>query len=212
MDKSLAHQRLRQAVEYLKDKGTARRQADMAALMGVPQPHIAAALKGDERRLTEGFLRRFAGAYSDYINVDWLLTGEGTMEVPDKSMKPHIDVKAAAGFMTGFAESDSGKNLRSLQSFFPKYDFTIMAEGNSMEPLFMNGDILFCRISSDTQNPPIGKVCVIDSMSGAVVKEIKAITENSIICHSINPRYKDFFIELSDINQVAEVVEVLRTL
>ena len=212
MDKIIAHQRLRQAVEYLKDKGTARRQADMAALMGVPQPHIAAALKGDERRLTEGFLRRFAAAYSDYINEDWLLTGEGEMTVPDKSLRPHIGVLVAAGFMTGIGENDKGDDLCEKIPFLSDYDFTITAYGQSMTPEIEDGDILACRIAQDRANPPIGKICVIDSKEGAVVKIIKGASNSEIMLHSINPDYKDYSIELSSLNRIAVVVGIIKKL
>ena len=96
MDKDQAFARLTQAVEYLKDNGQARTQMDMAALMGVRQPHLASALNGDYKRLTEGFLRKFAAAYSDYINEDWLLDGKGQMEKADRrSTRPHIPADKA---------------------------------------------------------------------------------------------------------------------
>ena len=89
MNKEQAFERLTQSVEYLKDNGKARNQTEMADLMGVRQPHLASALNGDFKRLTEGMLCKFAAAYSDYINEEWLLTGEGEMAAPDKSMRPH---------------------------------------------------------------------------------------------------------------------------
>lgn len=210
MDREQALVRLKQAVEYLKDRGQARKQADMAVLMGIHKQHIASALNGDPKRLTERFLRKFASAYSDYINGDWLLTGEGNMELPDKSLRAHIGVKATAGFMSGIIERDSDDDMRAKSAFLPEYDFTIVANGDSMLPKIESGDILACRIVNDRINLPIGKICVIDSNEGAVVKVLKEIKDSQVILHSLNPEYNDYVVHASSINNLAVVVGMVR--
>ncbi len=225
--------RLHQAIDYLKDKGKIHKQQDIADKLGIGKSYVSEAIKGKPRQFTKGFLARFASAYSEYINEEWLLTGEGVMAknmtfsipaetgssylklvhqiIESKSaFKPHIEAKASAGFMDGFSEGDYGRNMRSVIEFFPQYDFTIEVQGDSMLPDYAEGDILACRISTDRINPPIGKVCVIDSKDGPVVKEIKAVNRDSITLHSLNPRYRDYKVDFDNINQIAVVVGSIR--
>ena len=212
MDKSSAHIRLLQAIDYLKDNGLARKHEDIAEAAKISRPNISAAIKGNPRYITEGNLRKFAAAYSDYINEDWLLTGEGEMAVPDKNLRPHFEAKAAAGFMGGVSEGEYGNDMCPMIPFFSDYDFTIEVQGESMLPDYKEGDVLACRIAKDRLNPPIGKVCVIDSKEGAAVKEIADVTDSAVVCHSFNPdpKYKDYEIEFDNINQIAVVVGTLR--
>lgn len=212
MDKIEAYRRLNQAVEYLKDNGKARKHEEIADLTGIPRPHISAALKGDPKRITEGNLRKFASAYSDYINEKWLLTGEGEMAKQLRELRPHIHAKAAAGFMNAVSEGEYGEDQRPMIPFFRDYDFTIEVQGRSMLPDYREGDILACKIAKDRLNPPIDKVCVIDGREGAAVKVITGLndSETAIICHSYNLAYPDYETEFSNINHIAVVVGMIR--
>ncbi len=211
MDKERALARLRQSIDYLKDNGKARKHEEIAKLTGISRPHVSAAINGDFSRITEKNLRRFAAAYSDYINENWLLTGEGEMEVPDKTMRPHFDAKASAGFMCGVGEAETG-TLRPRIPGMKDYDFTIEADGNSMLPRIVSGDLLVCRKADDRANPPIGKICVIDGKDGAAVKVIASANDDSetVTLHSLNPDYPDYDVEFSDILDIAEVVGLVR--
>ena len=210
MDKESVHRRLTQAVDYLKDKGKARNQAEISALTGVLQPHVSSALKGNPNRLSKQFIHKFATAYSDYINEQWLLTGEGQMVVADKAMRPHVSAKASAGFMDNLSEADYGDDTRPLISGMPHYTFTINAKGDSMLPRIEDGDTLLCRKLTDRLNPPIGKICVLDTKDGWVVKVIKGVTEDTMTLHSLNPDYRDYDIDLNTILGIAQVVGLVR--
>lgn len=212
MSNEYAHIRLLQAIGYLKDNGAIHKQQDIADALGMGKARISEALKGKEGKFTTGFIKRFAAAYSDYINEEWLLTGDGEMAVPDKSLRPHIGVKVSAGFMAGLGENDKGDDLHNKIPFLSDYDFTIITDGQSMLPDIDDGDILACRIAQDRANPPIGKICVIDSKEGAAVKVIKEVSNSSIVLHSLNPDYKDYKVAVSDINRIAVVVGVIKKL
>lgn len=190
----------------------ARKHEDIADLCGIPRPNITAAINGNVRYVTKGNLEKFAKAYSDYIDESWLLTGEGQMAKPDKSMRPHYDAKACAGFMCDVSVAEIG----TLQPRIPgmkEYDFTIGAHGESMMPRIEDGDLLVCRKSGDRANPPIGKICVVDGKDGAVVKVIAEANEYGLVLHSLNPdpKYHDYPVEYSAINGVAEVVGLVRS-
>lgn len=203
--------RLRQAIDYLKDKGQIHKQQDIADRLGMDKSQLSKAKAGKSRYSLDGFLRQFAAAYSDYITESWLLTGEGCMAVPAKTKRPHFDVTAAAGFMDGVADGITEASMREVIEGTPAYDFTIDVSGDSMSPQLLSRDTLLCRIAADPANPPIGKACVIDTLDGAVVKVIAAATGDSVTLHSLNPDYPDYDIPASSINRVALVVGFIRT-
>lgn len=205
------HARLLQAIDYLKDKGQIHKQQDIADKLGKGKSYISEVMANKNGRLTDGFLRSFAAAYSDYITESWLLTGEGNMEVPAKTKRPHFDVTAAAGFMDGIADGITQASMREVIEGMPRYDFTIDVSGDSMRPQILNRDTLLCRIVADPANPPIGKACVVDTIDGAVVKVIAAATGDAVTLHSFNPDYPDYDIPASSINRVAIVVGFIRT-
>lgn len=161
--------------------------------------------------MTLGLLERVADTFPDILNRDYLLTGQGDVAAPDRSMRPHFEATARAGFMTGLSNPEAG-SLRHRYDDIPDYDFTITAEGDSMMPEIKSGDILFCRHSRDRANPPISKVCVLDGKDGAVVKVIRTADSDTVTLHSLNPDYKDYTVPLADILGIAEVVALIRPL
>lgn len=73
--------RILQAIEFLKDAGKVHKQQDVAEMMGTDKANISRALKGDEKYLTNRFLRRFNEAYGNIFNIEWLIDGVGEMLV-----------------------------------------------------------------------------------------------------------------------------------
>lgn len=201
---------MHEAIDYLKDMGRVHKQQDLVEVLGMGKANLSRALNGADGYFTEGFIKRLAGAYSDYINEKWILTGEGKMAKPLRETRPHVHAKAAAGFMNAVSEGEYGDDEQPLIPFVPDYDFTIEVVGESMLPDYREGDILICKIANDRLNPPIGKVCVIDGHEGAAVKEITGVTDSAIVCHSVNPAYPDYETEFGNIHQIAEVVGLLR--
>lgn len=74
-------ERFKEAFEYLKSSGTAHTQRDIALKMDSSEGNISKAMKGDERVLTNRFLRRFNEAYGNIFNIEWLIDGVGEMLV-----------------------------------------------------------------------------------------------------------------------------------
>ena len=209
-----AHGRFAQAFDWLRFKGLFKSQTELAKILAVPQPHISAALKGDPRRLTDGFLRKVADAFAAHISPAWLLDGTGRMEPDDAApaTRPHFDARAAAGFLDGYAQGTVEAERCPLVPFAPDYDFTIEAAGRSMEPDIMSGDTLLCRRIHDRLNPPLGRICVFDTAEGALVKVLLKVTPEAVLLHSINPDYPDPVLSPLSVLSVALVVGITRTL
>lgn len=234
MDKEQAFARFHQVFDYLKNTGKIHSWVDFAKGIGVSKSYMSDAKADRGGKFSKDFLDRIADAYSDYIDKDWLLTGEGemaktvTIEVESDLagaykeltlrvlnskglVRPHYDAKASAGFMDGISEGKMSAEFRALAIPTLNYDFSIDAKGDSMMPRIEDGDTLLCRISDDRLNPPIGKICVLDTKDGWVVKVIKRVGEDTMTLHSLNSEYHDYDIDLSTILGIAEVVGSVRS-
>ena len=92
----------------------------------------------------------------------------------------------------------------------PPYDFTIDVKGNSMEPEIKAGDVLACKKVSDRLNIPTGKICVIDTKNGPLVKVVVGVEDGMVRLHSLNPDYRDIEVEPSEVIGIARVVGIIR--
>lgn len=159
------------------------------------------------------------------ISPAWIINGEGCMlktnsgEKPALSEKiptpietrPRIPFDAAAGQLSIALDSATEADCEQIPIIptFPRYDFTIIARGNSMEPQYLSGDELACLFISDSSFIQWGRSHVLDTAQGVVVKRIFD-NGDSILCKSNNPAYPDFSIPKTDIYRMALVVGYIR--
>lgn len=211
IDRTILLQRLERAYELLLERGIIHSKSDLARAINKAPKNLMAAFSNTGRAMTLGLLTRVADTFPDVLNRDYLLMGEGDVAAPDRTMRPHYEATAAAGFMSGLADPEPG-TLRPRIPDMPSYDFTIDARGESMEPKIKSGDTLLCRLAEDRANPPIGKVCVIDSKDGAAVKVLAAASESgrTLTLHSLNPAYRDYTVDAAEVSHIAVVVALLR--
>lgn len=165
------------------------------------------------------------------LNRVWLLTGEGEMLTgrgavepiapsgtrsagpdADGETRPVIPYSAAAGILSGDV---SGVTLsrceqRPLVRQFPAYAFTIVARGDSMLPVIESGDELACRALPSGSFIEWGRVYVIDTAQGVLVKRLYD-DGDALICRSYNPDYPDFTIPKADVRTICRVVGLIRT-
>lgn len=204
--------RLVQAIDYLKDKGQIHKQQDIADSLGMAKTHLSSALHGG-KYLTTGFLKRFARAYAEYINEDWLLTGEGEMvKVDTRSLRPRLPLEVAAGPMgvTIGTAIESNCEFLPIIPDMPAYDFTIPVRGDSMEPLLFDADILYCRAIDNASELREDGVYVLDSAEGAVVKRL-TLTADGVLCKSENPKYAPYIIPAAEVLRIYIVVGMSRS-
>lgn len=241
MGNSNAHSRLNQVIEYLKDNGVIHKQQDIADRMGLPRSTVSNAMHGRARLSFENFLRRFAHAYPR-ISVDWLLTGEGAMVLPDThTQRPHYNGHVAAGAWDIEPQPVITDTWRDILDIAPEYDFTATATGDSMLPLIHDGDTLYCRrlYRGDPLCPR--SVYLFSTPSGTLVKQLYSHTDSAPVAderptddrttasdkqtaarapynidtltlRSLNPAYSDIDVPLSDILGIAKVVATFHPL
>lgn len=169
------------------------------------------------------FFDRFLNTeYSEYINIEWLIVGRGGMVKSQKNIafhseedsgetRPRIPINALAGSLAPIAggKGDESCERIPLIKAFAQYDFTILASGNSMNPEYCSGDELACIYIKDTSFIQWGRVHVVDTVQGILVKRIFDAGD-SIMCRSENKDYPEFNVSKSQIYGIALVVGVVR--
>lgn len=125
--------------------------------------------------------------------------------------RPRIPLDAAAGSLSVALSSVTENDCEQIPVIptLPKYDFTIVARGDSMTPNILSGDELACRFINEKGFIQWGRTHVLDTTQGVVVKRIFDANEN-IICRSDNPKYPDFLVSKTDIYHLALVVGLVR--
>lgn len=149
------------------------------------------------------------------LNLDWLITGEGEMlksvapsdNLPEVRTRPRIPATAAAGSLSGDVASVTLRDCEQLPiiSQFPAYDFTIIIKGDSMKPKYESGDEIACRRILNPSFIQWGKVHVLDTAQGIVVKKVYD-DGDSIKCVSINPEYPPFSVPKDEVYSLSLVV------
>lgn len=160
------------------------------------------------------------------LSLEWLLTGKGEMlkdKIPDKQKEdityttlPLIPIDAIAGVPAG---DFSGVRFEDCEQYrIPDFEskgaeFLIRVNGSSMYPKYSNGDILACKKIDQILFIQWGKVYVVDSSQGSLVKRLFEDKENkdNLICVSDNKEnYPPFSIPKSDIRSLSIVIGVIR--
>ncbi len=163
------------------------------------------------------------------ISPDWLITGDGTMlraqepaphlvidhDVPYRSV-PLIPIEAVAGY-AGIDES--GVSYEDCEHYVvPEFDrlgveFVIRVSGSSMYPKYSNGDLLACRKIKEILFFQWGKVYVIDSSQGQLVKRVfedNNNPDNILLVSDNKENYPPFVMPKADIRSLSIVVGVIR--
>ncbi|WP_277640047.1 S24 family peptidase [Bacteroides graminisolvens] len=216
--------RLNQAVRYLVWKGHVSIQStqkDIAEKMGTTTSNISAALKGNDRFLTEGFISRFNTAFKGTFNEEWILNGKGEMandsaivtEIPttEKDIKI-LDIRVCAGHGIGF-DGDENKVVGyvNIPDFTGCYGITVY--GDSMYDKYMPGDTIFVREIQDKDLIDNGQPYVVITNEDRLLKLIyiektglKLVSYNPICNPDGRRKYPDMEIDGNQILHLYKVV------
>lgn len=169
------------------------------------------------------------------INKTYLLTGEGSilnksiqeevtqLTVGGVMMVPLVNQYAQAGYMMGWADVAYIETLPKIpwivdKEYKGKY-ISFEVRGDSMDDgmkhSYEQGDILLCReIGCDYWKSRLhfnawDAFVIVHKTDGIVLKQIvdHDVEKGIITCHSFNPIYPDFTVDLRDIAQLFNVVK-----
>jgi len=146
------------------------------------------------------------------LNIDWLVTGEGEpfkTSVATTDTVPIVNMFALGGTLTEQLDSSSVNALECVQTPVKGAEMAIEVSGDSMAPKYPSGSRLFCRRVDDPTFIEWGKVYVIDTNQGAVVKELRpGSSHDTVMCHSLNDnkKYVPFEVPFSSIRGIWKVL------
>ena len=126
------------------------------------------------------------------------------------------DVYAAAGYgaTNTLIEPKKVKLAEFILDFFGIRDYKkaeiLNVLGDSMEPVFQNGDLAIVERVSSFDEVKNGDTIIINIDGDVYIKKIEKVPfENKIILKSNNPLYKDIIIDIDDTNNV-EIVAIVK--
>ena len=203
-------------VSFLKEKGLS--QSAFEKSTGLSNGYVNNISKG----IGAEKLQRIIEIYPE-LSQSWLLTGEGEMlrTAPDDSAAdkqktlPLIPFEAIAGYLS---TDNEGVMVEDCERYvIPEFEqrgaeFIIRVSGSSMYPKYSNGDLLGCKKIKDILFFQWGKIYVLDTSQGTLVKRIyehenddfvKLVSDNKDV-------YPPFVIPKSDIRSLSIVVGVIR--
>lgn len=188
-----------------------------------------------DRDLSKHLIEKILKFYVD-INPSWLLTGEGDMLRDRKIIStanikqinqfvnvPLVQVRAMASYIRGHGDFEYVDSLPSIPVFVDKnYKGRYVCfeiDGDSMDDgsrgSLCDRDIVLCRqISSDLWKHHLhiqDWYFVIVHRDGVVCKNISYhdVATGDITCHSLNPLYDDYIINLTEVIELYNVIKVV---
>ena len=219
MDKSLINKRFNDIIIFLLERNYAETKAEIAQKLSISQSKFSEIL-AERMNVSAELVARLVHHYPN-LSLEWILLGEGEPEADlsskntnnQQGMLPLLPISAVAGW-NGI--DVCGVNLSDCEQVLVPFlydlgaEYLIRAHGDSMQPKILSGDILGCRRVREQSHIQWGKVYVIDSEEGPMVKRIKPHDDEHIICHSDNPDYAPFTLRKSAIRSLSLVVGMLR--
>lgn len=170
------------------------------------------------------FLENLLTKYPE-LSAEWLVTGRGPMLRNDTPVAqrttelgagiPLIPIEAIAGIPTG--EDIGIRFIDCTRYVIPEFanlnvEYMVRVSGSSMYPKYSNGDVLACRRIQDVLFFQWGKIYVIDSSQGALVKRVfqDEDPDRILLVSDNREHYPPFSIPKSDIRSLSIVVGVIR--
>lgn len=149
------------------------------------------------------------------VPIQTLFNGNYNIASQNKNLKPHIPTYALAGSLSDYTQSFDSEMCENNPRVptFGEYDFTIDVKGDSMNDLYQSGDIVACKFISNPNDIKYGKVYIIDSAQGVIMKQIEKVKNDpsQLRCISFNPDYPEFLIQVEDIYTMSQVVGVIKS-
>lgn len=124
---------------------------------------------------------------------------------------PVINMFALGGSLTEQLEAVNVTELPRIQSPVVGAEMAIEVSGDSMEPEYPSGSRLFCRRISEPTFIEWGRVYVVDTTAGAIVKELQPGDNDDLVkCVSLNcdKNYQPFNVPKSSIRGIWKILGV----
>lgn len=144
------------------------------------------------------------------LNIEYINKGEGKMFLDVLAKQEAKEVKASAipllpisargGTLTGFSEGVNIYECEMITTPIVGAELAITVTGDSMEPEYPSGCVVFVKKVNEKAFIEWGKTFVIDTCNGVVIKKVFPVEgdDSKVICRSVNKAYPDYSISLAD--------------
>jgi len=120
---------------------------------------------------------------------------------------PLLPISAFAGKLNDFKVSIKESDCERIISPIKNADFALTVYGDSMQPEYQSGSQILVKKIDETAFIDWGKVYVIDTLNGTLIKKIiPSSKEGYIRCLSINPEYPPVEVPLTSVFGIYRVM------
>jgi len=194
-------QRLEELYSQLEERLIVRNKKELAKKLGCSYTGLINAFSGRPKSCTESLL----------IKVQRLLENGSSEEVPNGKI-PLIPITAWGGSLDNFDGSAELAKCEMVTSPIAGATFAIQVAGDSMAPDYPAGSQVIVKRINEKAFIEWGKVYVLDTENGAIIKEIRKSEEDGCVCcHSINEngKYLPFDVDMKSIRGFYRVLMVM---
>ncbi len=183
--------------------------------LGYERPQIMYDIqKGKTKRLSTDLVNKISSVFPELSRV-WLLTGEGEMlrgEVKAQEgfcMVPLLPVEAFAGPIDSYLSGAvTAAQCARAVSPVAGAELAIPVSGRSMEPLFMDGSLLYVARIDGSAFIPWGAPLVVDTDNGTLVKRLYPAEgrDDMVEARSVNPDYPPFLVPKASVRALYRIL------
>ncbi len=190
---------LNEAYARAREKGLCHSRRGFAELLGMNEATLSRAFAGDEKYLTENFIKRIE---------EWEKTEPAAPEEADTVLL--LPWEAKGGLIGDFVDGIERYQCERIVSPIRGADYAMQVVGDSMSPEYPSGSVILIKKINEEIFVEWGKVYVLDTPNGAVIKKVRKTDEPNVVeCLSINPSYQPFYLDCKHINGWYRVLMVM---
>ena len=179
--------RLNELYYTLLTSGKVTNKKDLAQKLGISYAYICNSFGVDRRFPTPKMLRM----------VEELAEGKekNTSVFTTVQQIPLLPIEARGGTLNEYSEGVMSYQCEKITTPIKGADFCIQVTGDSMAPDYPSGCHVFIKKVDSSIFIEWGKVYVLDTANGIVIKEVHPTNDDEVIqCVSINPKYSPYHI------------------
>ena len=166
--------------------GRITNKKELAELLGVSYSGLTNAFGTTQKALTKPLLQKIQ-ALVDQIEV----TDEGKLLRVNQI--PLLPIEARGGSLNDYSVGIMSYECERVVSPVKGADFAIQVTGDSMSPDYPSGSHVFIKKVDESIFIEWGKVYVLDTANGIVIKRIEPTDDDQVIqCVSLNPKYAPY--------------------
>lgn len=223
--------RIRAVIKWFIGQGYADNQEGIGKLLGYANKSSFSQVLNGKKPLPSNFVERLV-SINTRIDADWVRTGKGNMLKEDARPLPGADfisvplvpVSAQAGYPNGYSDRDYIDSLPTIpvivdKNYHGKYR-VFEVNGDSMDDgsraAIYDKDKILCReVKRELWRSRLHIrdwfFVIVHRYDGVIVKQIVEhdVETGNIVCHSLNPLFENFTINLNDVMELYNVVKIV---